>query len=112
NRDVMDEVFELRGQNHVHEHHGQAEGDEEVLPGFLQRLGATGEDDAVAGREVERPNVFAHVLDRFAKGFVHQVGYDGDLALALEAIDLVRAPRFAEAHEVRQLNEAAVVGGP
>ena len=46
----MDEVFELRRENHVHEDHRQAERDEEVLEGLLQGLGAAGEDHLVIRR--------------------------------------------------------------
>ena len=47
----MNEVLELGGQDHVHEDHGETEGEQEVLGGFLKRLRAAGECHRVTGGE-------------------------------------------------------------
>src|SRR5213594_1480998 len=105
----MNEVFELRCQDHVHENHGQAEGDEKILSGFLQSFGAAAEDHGITWRKVERADVPANIFHRFTECLVHEVRDNAYLALALEAIDLIRPARFVEAHDVRELDETGVI---
>ena len=102
-------MFELRGEDHVHEDHGQTEGQQKILAGFLQLLGAASEEDLVIGRQIRRSNGGPHVLHGIAQRIARaEVAHDGHLALALEAVNLVWPAGFLHANEVRQLDETGI----
>ncbi len=83
-------MLKLSGQDHVHEDHGQAESDEEILKRFLHRLGTPGEYHPVIRGEVEFLHHLANIPHRITQGVIGQVGDDRNFALSLKTVDLVR----------------------
>ena len=102
----MHEVLKLRRQDHVHEQHRREKGIEEVLQRLLQLLGAANEHHRVFRRQVHlsdlRLDKFHTLAERVVGG---EVGLDGDSALALEAVDLIRAARFVKPDKVGELHQ-------
>ena len=87
----MHEALELGRQDHVHEHEGQREGDDEIGVRFRHRLGLADEFPAIVGRQVHLADMAPQDRDGVAQRHVVQVGGDHDLPLAAEAVDRVRA---------------------
>ena len=101
----MNEMFELRRENHVHENHRNAERDEKIHPGFLKRFGAPGEDHVITRRHVEVRRDAFHVGNGFAEGIVIDVRRYGHLALSLETFDLIWSARFLDSQKIRELHQ-------
>ena len=105
----MDEMLELRRQNHVHEHHRQSECDQEILERLDQLLRPAGKDDLIFGRQIHFLEHVFDVLHRVGERITRrQVADNGDFALALEAIDLIRPARLFESHKIRQLHQGSL----
>src|SRR5437016_6444990 len=86
----MNEMLELRGEDHVHEYDRQTERDDEILKGLLQLLGATDEDDLIISRQIHLCDHVLHFLHCIAKRIaIRHVSNNGDFALTLKAIDLI-----------------------
>src|SRR5262245_41727443 len=97
----MDEVLELRRENHIHENHGEPKGDEKILAGFLKRLGASRETRAVARWQIQCPHGTQRIIHRIAECLVcGEIGDNGYLTLTLEPVDLIGPARLAEIDEV------------
>ena len=92
NRDGVDEALELRGQHDVHEDERQREGQHEVVAGAAEFLGRAGQAGAIAGSMPSWSRSLVQLLDdRGLRAARQQVRGEGDLALAVDAVDGRRA---------------------
>src|SRR3954471_17311369 len=97
----MRQAFKKRGQNHVHENDGQAEGDQKLAEGALEFAAAAGNNRRITGRHIE----FASCFDQGLVAIGESVAWSNrrlkrDLALAIESIDLRNALRGLHIYEV------------
>ena len=110
NCERMNEALELRGENHVHENHGEQKGVHEFAKGLFHFASAARDARGEAGRHVQ-------IFRRGAQGFEavgervagRDRGAQADLALAVEAVDARGGEAGDDLHEVVEAHHAAAL---
>ena len=101
-------ALELRREDHVHEQHGQQEGDDELGEGLLEFLRAARDGGAVLRPHAELVGRCAQHTDAFAEGVARgDRAAQAVLALAVEAVDARGALRRHDLDEVVEADRRA-----
>ena len=104
----VDEAFELRGENHVHEGEREHEDPQELGEGLLHLLRLAGDEGRVGRRQVHRRHL---ALDRVDPVRLAEARGDAcaqaHLALPVRAVDARGRGRAHNLHEVVEAHEAA-----
>ena len=112
NGERMHPALKLRGEDEIHEDEGHQKRDHEGLSRLGHFLRASGAATGVVGRQVEHLHGGGDAIKDF--GFTHSrgvVGGDGDLAAAVETVDLRGAVRVFQREQIGDGDGSGLGGG-